>query len=36
MSEVSYCCGSRYYEESFITNCCSVEIRYDCDKDNRI
>ena len=36
MSEVSYCCGSSYYEESFITNCCSVEIRYDCDKDNRI
>ena len=28
MSEVSYCCGSSY-EDSFVTDCCEVEIHKD-------
>ncbi len=30
MSEVSYCCGCSY-EDSIISDCCSVEMRYDSD-----
>ena len=30
MSEVSTCCGSSY-EDSTISDCCSVEMRYDID-----
>ena len=30
MSEVSTCCGSSY-EDSTISDCCSVEMRYDSD-----